>query len=173
MFPATCLINKSTNCCTCSNYYTDAWYVGMHPLFCLDNPGYNASRTDGINNICFISMGSVTGIPIFLHFGAGDTTDNGLMTNSPQSCACDAFGKQDQCDVFNLMSGMMFFDGLSLDETVNVWLNLTLAAGDSYTLNQMAYNASWASAASTYAPLVDDVRIVVLVSLILVAFGMI
>lgn len=112
---------------------------------------------DGINNICFISMGQVTGIPIFLHFGAGNFDDQGPMANSPKSCACDQYGHDDQCDVFNLMSGFMFYDGLTLEQSVDVWLNMTVRAGSSYALNQMAYNASWASAASTYAPNVDPI----------------
>ena len=142
------------------NYYTDAWYVGMRPLFCLDNPGYQMDDDElegGINNICFISIGDVTGLPIFLHFGAGNFNDYGPMANSPMNCECDEFGHDNQCDVFNLMSGFMFFDGLSLAESVDIWLNLTIAAGDSYRLNQQAYNASWASAASTYSPEVDPV----------------
>lgn len=59
--------------------------------------------------------------------------------------------------MFNLITGYMFFDGMSMTDVVNVWLNVTVDNGGAFRMNQNAYNASWAAAASTYAPNVSSV----------------
>ena len=60
-------------------------------------------------------------------------------------------GANNVCDEFNLLTGFMFFDsGQSPQQIANTWLDLVVRAGGAENLNDLAYNASWAAAASKY-----------------------
>jgi hypothetical protein len=144
----------------CSNYYVDPVYAGMHPFYCVVNQLVGVSNQNpppfGVGSLCFVTQSNITGVPIFTHYGAGKIGGD-AAENSPMPCECDKFGHEPECDVFNLITGFMFFDGMSMTDVVNIWLNLTVSNGGAFRLNQNAYNASWAAAASTYAPNVDPI----------------
>lgn len=63
------------------------------------------------------------------------------------------------CDSFDIISGMIFYNNPSMDlnDTVAALIDMVVSAGDAFKLNTLAYNASWAAAASTYEPDVDPV----------------
>lgn len=74
-------------------------------------------------------------------------------------CRSDGpYGHSSACDDFNFNYGLFLFNAkLTVEETALAFLELTARAGSSYKLSRNAYNATWASAASTYAPNVDPV----------------
>ena len=73
-------------------------------------------------------------------------------------CSSYEYAQGPACDVFNLMSGFMFFDnGMTIETAVQVWLDIVIREGTAINLNRNAYNATWASVASTYAPNVDPI----------------
>ena len=55
-----------------ATYYTDPLYPGMNPMLCLTNTDTNPSPFTGVNQLCFLVYGNISGIPIFLHYGAGN-----------------------------------------------------------------------------------------------------
>ena len=55
-----------------ARYYIDTWYTGMIPLFCAVNNASVVDTTLGVTEICMWLQGNITGIPIFLHYGAGN-----------------------------------------------------------------------------------------------------
>ena len=74
-------------------FYIDTWYGGMHPLFCIENSlaqgnfdtfsSHSAGvYPGGVLQLCFIDVGNQTGLPIYMHYGAG-----GFNYNSPIPCS--------------------------------------------------------------------------------------
>ena len=64
----------------------------MQPLFCIENALVNDTLTKqefakgppgGVYQLCFLSMGNVTGLPLFMHYGTGASPD---MPNAPSPC---------------------------------------------------------------------------------------
>lgn len=70
------------------NFYFDPLYEGMTPIYCVlnsDRSFLNARPSlHALSSICFLYMGNVTGLPIFLHFGAGNF--HTPLQNSPKPC---------------------------------------------------------------------------------------
>ena len=64
-------------------YYADTWYPGMRPLFCISNNDQNPDLSQGVKQKCFMIFGNITGVPIFLHYGAGGYPP---YSNSPMPC---------------------------------------------------------------------------------------
>ena len=55
-----------------ARYYIDTWYAGSHPLFCAVNSASKVNPTLGVEEICVWIQNNITGLPLFLHYGAGD-----------------------------------------------------------------------------------------------------
>ena len=66
-----------------AGYYIDTWYAGLHPLFCAVNNDAVVDTTLGVTEICMWLQGNLTGVPIFLHYGAGFEPYNSV---SPMPC---------------------------------------------------------------------------------------
>ena len=55
-----------------AQYFIDTWYTGMLPLFCAVNNATTVDPALGVEQMCMWTEGNITGIPIFLHYGAGN-----------------------------------------------------------------------------------------------------
>ena len=64
-------------------FYQDVLYEGSHPMFCLKNNDTNADVIDSVQQLCLTWIENVTGIPFFLHYGAGGYED---YPNAPMPC---------------------------------------------------------------------------------------
>ena len=72
--------------------YTDKWYAGIDPVYCLQNEYmsdnnfyYEAYQlpTDSINELCFFRFGEIIALPVFSHYGASGNETVAI----PKSCA--------------------------------------------------------------------------------------
>jgi hypothetical protein len=110
-----------------SNFYFYPRYPGMTPLQCVN------STSDQI--LCAISFGYVYAYPIFNHLGASFT--------SPMYCDCKTgIGRSKQCNYFNLIPGLIFYDYEINDATGYEDLVSLITSVNGRKLNRNAYNAS-------------------------------
>jgi hypothetical protein len=139
----------------------------MAPIYCIHNvSGVDAtiqkgSILDEIDNdegaICLVNIGDIYGLPVFNSWGAS--------TTEPVYCDCETgVGYEENCDDFDFISGILFYNSPITSEVVNkttfqelltvelAGLVVLMNKTKNYeTLNRNAYNASWASSFS-----VDD-----------------
>jgi hypothetical protein len=110
-----------------AHYYFYPRYPGMTPLQCVN------STSDQV--ICAISFGAVYAYPIFNHLGASFT--------SPQYCDCETgIGQSKNCNYFNLIPGLLFYDYSTDDATGYEDLVHLITSVNGRKLNRKAYNAS-------------------------------
>jgi hypothetical protein len=112
-----------------SQYYFYPRYPGMTPLQCVNG---TADRM-----ICAISYGQVYAYPIFNHLGASFI--------SPVYCDCNTpLGHSKNCNYFNLLPGMLFYDYDKDDDDASGYENLVtlITQTNGRKLNRLSYNAS-------------------------------
>lgn len=124
----------------------------MEPMFCIWNTNGtgdgNNPHPGSLNQLCFLQQGDTMGLPLFMHYGSWSADE--AMT--PRPCWCDAYGHDDYCSEVDLISGFLFYDtNLDMTGQIQMLLGTIVKSPGYYAFNKMAYNATWASAASTYS----------------------
>lgn len=138
--------------------YFDTRFPFMDTIFCLHNVTEIPTAADGqvlgAQNLCFYEIGQTLALPVFNHFGTSKT--------DPVYCECGVNGNSKECNVFNLMAGLVYFN-LPYDSepeinVIKVVINTGLyqlveivSRFNSYhEFNRAAYNISFAASAPVY-----------------------
>ena len=156
--------------------YYDLRYPEMDPILCVKNTSiydtqslkniyssyHNGTFTTNsipFNNICFYSVGNTVTLPIFNHFGSSKV--------QPKSCSCKAYGlEDDSCNIFNFLTTLLFYpipktgsasNFLIISQVTNI-IDLIIRHDSFRTVNNLAYNASWAGAAKAYGDMAPYTR---------------
>lgn len=124
--------------------YYDQRYLEMEPMWCIRNVTPIVAPAPDIETLCFYTISRALAIPVFEHVGES--------VQQPIYCDCDTNGQSSSCNVFNLLSGLIFFpieNAASYSPVELVvqqisYLMQLIAPYESYgKLNSAAYNATW------------------------------
>jgi len=122
--------------------YTDLRY-SMNDLFCAVND--TEAPENSITELCFVQAFPlhVYSLPIFNHIG------NSFLHPDYCDCSIPEVGQSDKCNLFNLMSGKLYFNRKHKDETFAddaIRLMILRSRFESYdALNKAAYSAQFYS----------------------------
>lgn len=112
--------------------YYDPKYVGMSPISCIQNLNHTVRQ-------CLLTPNNrLYAIPILNHFGNS--------TEFPQKCDCNILLKSPpeeygNCNLFNFLAGFIFWN----NNNANGFFELVIKQGSLFTINNLAYNASYIS----------------------------
>ena len=150
--------------------YFDVRYPLMEPVFCMKNMTEMPIHTPkSLLNFCVVVIGNSFTLPIFNHYGSS--------AHHPSYCDCATVGRDEVCQEFNLLTGVLFFKNkeviqpsgrnfdlrdLTLSKLKYNLKNVLTDAGlfniftvlkrfPTYSaLNRAAYNASYYTVSSNY-----------------------
>lgn len=138
--------------------YFDVRFPNMDTIFCLHNVTAYPENVDGtvhdVEQLCFYEFGQTLALPVFNHYGTSD--------EDPIYCECGVNGNSEDCNVFDLMSGLVYFntpydpdpDVNAIKVIINTGLYQLMEVVSRFKsykdFNRAAYNISFAASAPAY-----------------------
>jgi hypothetical protein len=149
--------------------YFDVRYPLMDPIFCMKNSSELPPNTPhSLLQFCVIIVGDTLALPVFNHYGTSSF--------APSYCGCTTTGRNEICQEFNLLTGIVFFinkqdfsiGGRNIHNILNMnklkvifkealtdigLFSLFAVLGkfpDYASFNRAAYNASFLTVSSNY-----------------------
>jgi hypothetical protein len=134
--------------------YFDTRYPSMNTIVCIQNMTAFPAGSKGVQAMCMYLLGQTLALPVFNHFGQSKV--------EPVYCDCATNGKSDECQSFNLLSGLVFYPAAPQTSSTTSALSILQNTGvfdlvravvkyPTYAeFNRAAFNASWAAAAPAY-----------------------